>query len=68
MVKNANFEPPYKCFFREIPMFGFTRKKYHYGTTFIYQKNLEKWNQGLPAKFIGCPYCEPEEKIKKKFF
>ena len=49
-------------------MFGFTRKKYHYGTTFIIKKNLEKWNQGLPAKFIGCPYCEPEGKIKKKFF
>ena len=38
MSKNANFEPPYKCFFKEIPMFGFTRKKYHYGTTFIHQK------------------------------
>ena len=25
-IKIPNFEPPYKRFFREIPMFGFTRK------------------------------------------
>ena len=38
MSKNANFEPPYKCFFKELSMFGFTKEKYHYGTTFILQK------------------------------
>ena len=38
MSKNGNFEPPYKRFFREIAMFGSTRKKYHYGSTFIQQK------------------------------
>ena len=43
--KNSKFEPPYKSFFKKILMLSFTRKKYHYGTTFIHQKIQKSENK-----------------------